>query len=75
MEHTLRAIVRTYVQNNTNEFIDKLEAATSMVQFKQWVVDEARQDKQRKIAKQVDELGLELSEESTGILHEYNDEG
>ena len=67
-----KAQIRAWLHKNIDMFIDELEAATSMSSFKQWVKDEALHERQRKVARTVDELGLNISPASTATLHEHD---
>ena len=67
-----KAQVRAFIHKNIDTFIDELESATSMSTFKQWVKAEALYSRQRKVAKAVDELGLDISPASTATLHEHD---
>ena len=70
----LRQMIRAFIMNNMNMFIDKALESTSMSEFKSWVKDEALYFRQRQVAQHVDELGLDISEESNATLHEHDTE-
>ncbi len=65
-----RGIVRRYILNDLNGFIDAMVAATSMATFKQEQFAKAQALEQRRICKQVEAAGIELSVESMATLHE-----
>ena len=68
----LRQTIRAFIMNNMNEFIDKALESTSMSEFKAWVKDEALYYRQRRVAAEIDELGLDISAESAAVLHEHD---
>jgi len=70
MTDEMRQIVRRYILHDLNGFIDAVIAATNMTDFKQWAIGEARALEQRRICKEVEHLGIDLSDQSMTILHE-----
>ncbi len=67
-----KAQVVAFIQRDIGGFVDAMESASSMPAFKQWVKAEALYSRQRKVAKAVDELGLDISPASTATLHEHD---
>ena len=67
-----RQIVRRYILNDFNGFIDRLVEATNITTFRQEELAKAREMNIRQISKFIKHADIELSPESIETLSEFD---